>query len=382
MPTAIVTGSGGLIGSESVRHFVEPGFDVVGLENDMRAQLLRPRGLDARTSRAACVASSDGFRSLDARHPRRATASMRVFARARARPRAHRPHRRAAVARLGGVRPADRLRRQRERHAEPARGRAPACARRDVHLHLDQQGLRRPAEPPAAASSSRPASNCPRTTAATAASTRRCRSTARTHSLFGVSKAAADLMVQEYGRYFDMPTVCFRGGCLTGPQHAGAQLHGFLAYLMKCTVTGEPYTVFGYGGKQVRDNIHAPTSSAPSTPSTPRRAPPPSTTSAAAVQQLLDARGDRRSARRSPAAARLAALRRGAHGRPPLVDQRPGRVRARLPGLAARRTASRRCCARSSSRTRSPGRAPPGACRPRERPDRTRQPSLKRARGR
>ena len=79
----------------------------------------------------------------------------------------------------------------------------------------------------------------------------------RTHSLFGVSKAAADLLVQEYGRYFDMPTVCFRGGCLTGPNHAGAQLHGFLSYLMRCTMTGEPYTVFGYGGKQVRDNIHA-----------------------------------------------------------------------------------------------------------------------------
>jgi CDP-paratose 2-epimerase len=77
------------------------------------------------------------------------------------------------------------------------------------------------------------------------------------HSLFGVSKAAADLLVQEYGRYFEMPTVCFRGGCLTGPNHAGAQLHGFLSYLMKCTVTGEPYTVFGYGGKQVRDNVHS-----------------------------------------------------------------------------------------------------------------------------
>ncbi len=77
-----------------------------------------------------------------------------------------------------------------------------------------------------------------------------------THSLFGVSKAAADLMVQEYGRYFDMPTACFRGGCLTGPSHAGAQLHGFLAYLMKCTVSGQPYTVFGHQGKQVRDNIH------------------------------------------------------------------------------------------------------------------------------
>lgn len=78
-----------------------------------------------------------------------------------------------------------------------------------------------------------------------------------THSLFGVSKVAADLMVQEYGRYFGMPTVCFRGGCLTGPAHAGAKLHGFLSYLMRCTVTGEPYTIFGYGGKQVRDNIHS-----------------------------------------------------------------------------------------------------------------------------
>jgi CDP-paratose 2-epimerase len=77
------------------------------------------------------------------------------------------------------------------------------------------------------------------------------------HSLFGVSKAAADLMVQEYGRYFGMPTVCFRGGCLTGPNHAGAMLHGFLSYLMRCTITGEPYTVFGYGGKQVRDNLHS-----------------------------------------------------------------------------------------------------------------------------
>ncbi|NET87833.1 MAG: SDR family NAD(P)-dependent oxidoreductase [Kamptonema sp. SIO1D9] len=78
-----------------------------------------------------------------------------------------------------------------------------------------------------------------------------------THSLFGASKVAADVLVQEYGRYFDMKTACFRGGCLTGPNHSGTQLHGFLAYLMKCAVTGKPYTVFGYKGKQVRDNIHS-----------------------------------------------------------------------------------------------------------------------------
>ena len=78
-----------------------------------------------------------------------------------------------------------------------------------------------------------------------------------THSLFGVSKVAADVLVQEYGRYFGMNTACFRGGCLTGPRHSGTQLHGFLAYLMKCAVTGTPYSVFGYKSKQVRDNIHS-----------------------------------------------------------------------------------------------------------------------------
>ena len=77
------------------------------------------------------------------------------------------------------------------------------------------------------------------------------------HSVFGASKVAADIMVQEYGRYFGMRTACFRGGCLTGPSHSGTQLHGFLAYLMKCCVTGTPYKVFGYKGKQVRDNIHS-----------------------------------------------------------------------------------------------------------------------------
>jgi CDP-paratose 2-epimerase len=77
------------------------------------------------------------------------------------------------------------------------------------------------------------------------------------HSLFGTSKAAADLLVQEYGRYFGMPTVSFRGGCLTGPAHAGAELHGFLSYLMICAVKNRPYRVFGYKGKQVRDNVHS-----------------------------------------------------------------------------------------------------------------------------
>ena len=77
------------------------------------------------------------------------------------------------------------------------------------------------------------------------------------HSVFGASKVAADVMAQEYGKYFDMSVGIFRGGCLTGPNHSGAQLHGFLSYLMKCTLTGDHYTIFGYKGKQVRDNIHS-----------------------------------------------------------------------------------------------------------------------------
>ena len=77
------------------------------------------------------------------------------------------------------------------------------------------------------------------------------------HSLFGASKVAADILVQEYGKYFGIRTGVFRGGCLTGPNHSGTQLHGFLSYLMKCAITGDKYTVFGYQGKQVRDNIHS-----------------------------------------------------------------------------------------------------------------------------
>jgi CDP-paratose 2-epimerase len=77
------------------------------------------------------------------------------------------------------------------------------------------------------------------------------------HSLFGASKVAGDVMVQEYGRYFGMPTCCLRGGCLTGPNHAGVELHGFLSYLIKCCIEGREYSVYGYKGKQVRDNIHS-----------------------------------------------------------------------------------------------------------------------------
>jgi CDP-paratose 2-epimerase len=77
------------------------------------------------------------------------------------------------------------------------------------------------------------------------------------HSLFGASKLASDVLVQEYGRYFQMPTCCLRGGCLTGPNHSGVELHGFLSFLVRCNVEGRTYKIFGYKGKQVRDNIHS-----------------------------------------------------------------------------------------------------------------------------
>jgi CDP-paratose 2-epimerase len=81
-----------------------------------------------------------------------------------------------------------------------------------------------------------------------------CRIDATTHSVFGASKCAADIMTQEYGRYFGMKTCCLRGGCLTGPNHSGVELHGFLSYLIQCSVVGRVYKVYGYKGKQVRDN--------------------------------------------------------------------------------------------------------------------------------
>ena len=152
-----------------------------------------------------------------------------------------------------------------------------------VHLHLHQQGLRRHAEPPAAGGTGNALGNRRRPPLASHGIPEEMSIDQSLHSLFGASKVAADVLVQEYGRYFGMQTACFRGGCLTGPAHSGAQLHGFLAYLMKCAVTGTPYTVFGYKGKQVRDNIHCARSGQRVLAILPaRRAPARSTTSAAA----------------------------------------------------------------------------------------------------
>jgi CDP-paratose 2-epimerase len=253
MPTAIVTGSGGLIGSESVRHFVEAGFDVIGLENDMRARFFGPNA-STREVTDRLTDLHPEFRSLDL-DIRDADAVERVFASTRhielivhtaAQPShdwaASDPQTDFRVNANGTLNLLEATR----RHCPEAS--FIFCSTNKVYgdlpnsLPLLELELRLEL----------PSDHRYYEGIDTSMSIDRS-----THSLFGVSKAAADLAVQEYGRYFDMRTVCFRGGCLTGPNHAGAQLHGFLSYLMRCTASADRYTVFGYGGKQVRDNIHA-----------------------------------------------------------------------------------------------------------------------------
>jgi CDP-paratose 2-epimerase len=254
MPTAIVTGSSGLIGSESARYFAEQGYRVIGIENDMRARFFGPaastahvteqleRDLDAFTSLDLDIRDAEGVAAVFAEHAKDLELVVHTAAQPSHDWAASDPQTDFTVNANGTL---NLLQAARE-HAPDAP--FVFCSTNKVYgdapnfLPLEETPTR--LELPAGHEYHR---GIP-----TTMSIDHC-----THSLFGVSKAAADLLVQEYGRYFDMPTVCFRGGCLTGPQHAGAQLHGFLAYLMKCTVTGEPYTIFGYGGKQVRDNIHA-----------------------------------------------------------------------------------------------------------------------------
>jgi CDP-paratose 2-epimerase len=251
---AVVSGSGGLIGSESVRHLVETGWEVIGLENDLRAQFFGPEASTAEVSRELVERYAE-FRWLEI-DIRDAEAVDRAFSSA--------PGRIELVMHAAAQPSHDWAAREPKTDftvnangtlnlLEAARRFAPDasfvfCSTNKVYgdepnrLPLEERETRL---------------ELPQDHRYYAGIDTTMSIDRSTHSLFGVSKAAADLLVQEYGRYFEMPTVCFRGGCLTGPRHAGAMLHGFLAYLMKCTVTGTPYTVFGYGGKQVRDNIHS-----------------------------------------------------------------------------------------------------------------------------
>ncbi|MGI8731435.1 MAG: NAD-dependent epimerase/dehydratase family protein [Solirubrobacteraceae bacterium] len=255
MRTAIITGSGGLIGSESVRHFVEAGYDVVGLENDMRARFFGSEASTAHTTQRLVQDFGGSFRSLEVdirdrdaveRVLAEYARSLEVVIHTAAQPShdwaASDPHTDFSVNALGTLNLLDAARRHRPD--------APFvfCSTNKVYGDTPNRLPLVELETRLELEEGHEYHGGIDTTMSIDHST---------HSLFGVSKASADLLVQEYGRYFAMPTVCFRGGCLTGPNHAGTQLHGFLSYLVRCAVTGTPYTVLGYDGRQVRDNIHS-----------------------------------------------------------------------------------------------------------------------------
>ena len=253
MPTALVTGAGGLVGADAVRHFVASGYDVIGIENDMRARYFGPSA-STRAVTDELTRTHPEFHHIDA-DIRDEAAIERLFARAHdlelivhaaAQPShdwaAREPKTDFAVNALATLHLLEAAR----RHAPDATfifmSTNKVYGDLPHHLPLVELRTRLELEP------LHPYFEGIDTSMSIDRSL---------HSLFGVSKAAADLMVQEYGRYFGMPTVCFRAGCVTGPNHAGAQLHGFLSYLVRCAVAGEPYTVIGHGGRQVRDNIHS-----------------------------------------------------------------------------------------------------------------------------
>jgi CDP-paratose 2-epimerase len=255
MPVAIVTGSGGLIGSESVRFLVEAGYDVVGIENDMRAYFFGPSASTTHQTERLQAAYPGEFRSFDfdirdydridallAEHAKDLELVIHTAAQPSHDWAASEPLTDFAVNANGTLNLLEATRRHKPEATFVFTSTNKVYGDRPNSLPLVEleSRLELPADHEwfGGIDTSMPIDTC-------------------LHSLFGASKAAADLLVQEYGRYFDMPTVCFRGGCLTGPNHAGARLHGFLSYLMRCTVTGVPYTVYGYDGKQVRDNIHS-----------------------------------------------------------------------------------------------------------------------------
>ncbi|CAN5496118.1 NAD-dependent epimerase/dehydratase family protein [soil metagenome] len=254
MSVAIITGSAGLIGSESVRAFADMGLEIVGVDNDMRQvffgaeastawnreRLVREVGAYKHVD--LDIRDRDGVEALFARYAGRIAVVIHTAAQPSHDWAARDPHTDFTVNANGTL-----------NLLEAARQHAPTApfiftstnkvyGDTPNHLPLVELESRWEIDP------SHPY---------TRGIDEQMSIDHSKHSLFGASKVAADVLVQEYGRYFDMPTACFRGGCLTGPNHSGTELHGFLAYLMKCAATGQKYTVFGYKAKQVRDNIHS-----------------------------------------------------------------------------------------------------------------------------
>src|SRR5271169_2459930 len=255
MSVAVITGSAGLIGAEAARLFADKGLAVVGIDNDMRRRFF---GSDASTrwARDHLERTLPGYRHVDA-DIRDEDAMRQAFATYK---------REIAVVIHTAAQPS---------HDWAARDPVTdftVNANGTLNLLLMTRQYC-PDAPFIFCSTNKVYGDTPNRLPLVELATRWELSPehpyakhgidesmsidASTHSLFGVSKASADLLVQEFGRYFGLKTACFRGGCLTGPGHSGAMLHGFLSYLMKCAVAGEHYRVLGYKGKQVRDNIHS-----------------------------------------------------------------------------------------------------------------------------
>jgi CDP-paratose 2-epimerase len=250
--TILVTGSSGLIGSEVCAHFArELGYQVHGLDNNQRAVFFGPQG-DTRWNQRRLQESFPGFvhHELDIRD------------------------RAGVLALVREVKPAAIV----HTAAQPSHDRAAAIPFDDFDTNaggtlnlLEAARQACPEAPFVHMSTNKVYGDAPNTIKMVEQETRwdyadpafvhgipeTFTIDQSKHSLFGASKVAADVMVQEYGRYFNLPTCCLRGGCLTGPNHSGVELHGFLSYLVKCNLEGREYRVFGYKGKQVRDNIHA-----------------------------------------------------------------------------------------------------------------------------
>ena len=255
MSVALITGSAGLIGSEAASFFAELGLDVVGVDNDMRRQFFgdeastawKRRDLEQRLGKRyqhheIDIRDADAVLSL----VRRYGSAIEVVIHTAAQPShdwaARAPQVDFGVNAVGTLNVLEATRNVVPRVPFIFTSTNKVYGDTPNRLPLVEQETRWEIDPAHTYSGG----------------IREDMSIDHTlHSVFGASKVAADVMVQEYGRYFGMSTACFRGGCLTGPSHSGTQLHGFLAYLMRCAATGTPYTVFGYGGKQVRDNIHS-----------------------------------------------------------------------------------------------------------------------------
>ena len=255
MSVVVVTGSSGLIGSEAVAFFCRKGFDVVGMDNDMRAYFFgeeastawnRERLKQAHKTFSALeidIRDASAIDAVFARHGRAISAVVHAAAQPSHDWAAREPLTDFSVNATGTLNLLEATRRHAPGAAFVFTSTNKVYGDQPNILPLVEQETRWEvaANHHYAANGIDESMSVDNTL----------------HSVFGASKVAADIMVQEYGRYFGLPTACFRGGCLTGPHHAGAELHGFLAYLGKCAVSGNLYTVFGYKGKQVRDNIHS-----------------------------------------------------------------------------------------------------------------------------